>query len=312
MNIRAMISQDFYKEEIRCDFLVSEKRKKVWAVQLEMLDRFKSICLKYNLTYFAIDGTLLGAVRHKGFIPWDDDIDVGMPRGDFERFLEVVRDELKEYTDLIVQYETFNENYSPSHARISNISTTAYFPHIWRSGIDVPQGIFIDIFPYDNVPNNKWRKNIHRFVYKSIAYMLHDKQNMYTYTSTSLSAKILRICSRILFRFTNVDAVFLWTQKFIQKYNTDLSCHSFGPISSFYQIEQAIISKEWFNELEDLPFENTLIACPRRNNDVLTHIYGNWAELVKGGSLHEGCFYDPDIPYTFYTGKYNENVSMIL
>ena len=68
--------ESFIKEEVRCDFFVSEKRKKVWYVELELLRKFDEVCKKYNLTYFVEYGTLLGAVRHNGFIPWDDDIDI--------------------------------------------------------------------------------------------------------------------------------------------------------------------------------------------------------------------------------------------
>ena len=303
-----MIPQDFYKEETRCDFLVTTKRKKVWAIQLEILNIFKEICAKYKLKYFAVDGTLLGVVRHKGFIPWDDDIDVAMPRSDFERLLKVVRGELSYYEDLIIQYETFDKNYSTPHARITNIKTTAYFPHVWRTGLDVPQGIFIDIFPYDNVPNSQWKKKIHRLVYKSVAYMLHDKQNKYTYENSSMSARILRICSRLLFLFTDVDTVFNWTQKHIQKYNLDFSCKKFGGISTFYQIEQEAKLKEWFDELVELPYENTFIACPKMYEDVLSHTFGDWKKMIKGGSMHDGCFYDPDKPYTYYKGLYEKNL----
>ena len=302
------IPTDFYKEEIRCDFTVTSKRKKVWAIQLKILNVFKTICLKHNLKYCAVGGTLLGAVRHRGYIPWDDDIDVGMPRVDFERFLSIVKIELKNNPDLIIQYETFDSNYASPHARITNVNTTAYFPHIWKAGIDVPQGIFIDIFPYDNVPNSSWKKNIHRFVYKSIAYMLHDKQHLYTYENFSISARILRLCSRILFLFTNVDNVFKWSQRYIQKYNSDLSCQHFGCISSFYQIEKGIMRKEWFDEMIELPFENMHIFCPKNYDRILTHQYGDWSKFVKGGSLHEGCFFDPDRPYTFYRNKYTSGI----
>ncbi len=293
-----IIPDEFYAEEIRSDFLVTSKRKKVWAIQLRLLNHFKSICSKYGLKYYAVGGTLLGAARHKGYIPWDDDLDVGMPRGDFELFLTIVKQELED--SMVIQYETFDSNYSTPHARITDINSTAYFPHIWKSGVDVPQGIFIDIFPYDNVPNNPFKKAVHRYVYKSVSYMLHDKQNMYSFENTSLSAKLLRICSRLMFLFTNVDAVFNWTQQFIQKYNSDSSCIHIGCISTFYGLDQVILRKEWFDELIDLQFENTDILCPKKYDEVLTHSYGNWKKFVKGGSLHEGCFFDPDKSYVFY------------
>lgn len=312
MNTQYTIESKFYDEELRCGFLVSSKRKKVWAIQLKILNVFKNICAKYNLRYYAMGGTLLGAVRHSGFIPWDDDIDVAMSRDDFERFLSVVKIELQDNNELIIQYETFNQNYSSPHARITNINTTACLPRILKSEIDVEQGIFIDIFVYDNVPNSQWKKKIHRFIYKSVSYMLHDKQNKYTFENRLLTAKILRLCARFLFLFTDVDNVFKWTQKYISKYNNDSSCVNFGCISSLYQMEQFILRKEWFDDVIELPFENTFILCPLKYEDVLTHTYGNWKTWVMGGSLHQGYFFDPDKPYNYYKGKSLENITNTL
>lgn len=300
---------DLYKEETRCEFLVTAKRKRLWAIQLSMLDKFKSICVKHNLKYFAIGGTLLGTVRHNGYIPWDDDIDVGMPRDDFERFMLIVKSELECDEQLIIQYTTFDPNYSTPHARITNIMTTAYFPFVKRADVDVPQGIFIDIFAFDNVPNSKGKKAIHKFIYKSVSYMLHDKQNKFMLEKPSISAKILSACSRMLFLFTDVNEVFKWTQKYIQKYNSDSSCQCFSCIASFYNMNRLIVRREWFDELIELPFEDTTISCPKKYDEVLTCNYGNWNKMVKGGCLHEGCFYDPDRPYTFYKDKNLEDFS---
>ena len=303
-----IIQSDFYNEELRCDFLVSSKRKKVWGIQLKILNEFKNICDKHSLKYYAMGGTLLGAVRHSGFIPWDDDIDVCMPRDDFERFLIVVENELKGDDDLIIQYETFNHNYSSPHARITNRNTTACLPSLLKSKIDVEQGIFIDIFPYDNVPNNQLKKKVHRIIYKLISFMLHDKQNNYTFENKGFAPRVLRLGSRVLFLFTNVNDVFMWTQKYISKYNNDPSCINFGCISSFYQIERFIVKKEWFDSVIELPFENTYIACPSKYEDVLSHTYGDWKKFVKGRSLHQGYFFDPDKSYVYYIDKPIDNI----
>ena len=98
--------------------------------------------------------------------------------------------------------------------------------------------------------------------------------------------------------------MFKWTQRYIQKYNTDESCQNFGCIASFYKIDKIIMPKSWFDEIVQLPFENTLISCPKYYEKALSHQYGNWKKWVKGGSLHEGCFFDPDRPYTYYKSKY--------
>ena len=139
------LSPSFYKKEIRSDFLVDEKRKKVWAVELEMLERFDQVCKKHGLTYWAFYGTLLGAVRHQGFVPWDDDIDLVMFRDDYRRFQAVAPLEFKEpyfyqsaYTDRRI--------WALSKIRDSR-TTGIEFRHLR----DFHQGIFIDIFPLDSV-----------------------------------------------------------------------------------------------------------------------------------------------------------------
>ena len=81
------IPEIFFEEEVRCDFLVTQDRKKLWAVLLDMLLKIDDVCKKYHLTYFLEAGTLLGAIRHKGMIPWDDDIDIFMPRKDYNKFI---------------------------------------------------------------------------------------------------------------------------------------------------------------------------------------------------------------------------------
>ena len=79
---------EFYKEEVRCGYTVNEKTKRVWAVQLEMLDEVERICKANGLKYFADSGTLIGAIRHEGYIPWDDDIDLVMLREDCPEMAE--------------------------------------------------------------------------------------------------------------------------------------------------------------------------------------------------------------------------------
>ena len=81
--------EEFFREEVRCDYTVTAKMKRVWAAELGMLHRFAQVCERHGLRWYAMGGTLLGAVRHKGFIPWDDDIDLLMPRADYDRLLEI-------------------------------------------------------------------------------------------------------------------------------------------------------------------------------------------------------------------------------
>ena len=88
------LHEKFYEEEVRCGYLVTQKMKKVWAVGLNLLEQFDKICQAHGLRYYACYGTLLGAVRHQGFIPWDDDIDVAMFRDDYERLKLIAQEEI--------------------------------------------------------------------------------------------------------------------------------------------------------------------------------------------------------------------------
>ena len=90
MNIKLSLPEGFLEEEVRCDYTVSKEMKKVWAVELDLLSEFQRVCKLHNIKYAVWAGTMLGAIRHKGFIPWDDDIDVSMPRPDIERLIQLI------------------------------------------------------------------------------------------------------------------------------------------------------------------------------------------------------------------------------
>ena len=93
--INLKIQESFYNPEVRCGYEVSAKMKKIWAVELDLLAKFIDVCNKHELNYFVDGGTLLGAVRHKGFIPWDDDVDVIMPREDYDKLFEIAAQEFQ-------------------------------------------------------------------------------------------------------------------------------------------------------------------------------------------------------------------------
>ena len=107
VDLNIVLPDGFLNEEVRCGYTVTKQMKEVWAVELDMLEKLLSVCKKHDIKIFASGGTMLGAVRHQGFIPWDDDIDMMMFRDDYEKLCKVAQEEFEypyffqtEYTDV--------------------------------------------------------------------------------------------------------------------------------------------------------------------------------------------------------------------
>ena len=95
VNLKIDLPQGFLNAETRCDYIITEKMKEVWAVELDLLVEFDRICKKHGIKYVASGGTMLGAVRHHGYIPWDDDIDLMMTREEYEKLCSIASSEFK-------------------------------------------------------------------------------------------------------------------------------------------------------------------------------------------------------------------------
>ena len=164
-----LVDEEFIKPEEKCGYLVTAERKKLFSVLLDMLYQFDRVCQKHGLVYFIMYGTLLGAVRHKGFIPWDDDMDVVMPREDYEKFMRL-KDEFKE--PLFFQTPYTDPGYFYTPIRIRNSNTTAIVEKFKYAGFN--HGIWFSVFPLDNWSEADGRKKyseINELVVKESTYM---------------------------------------------------------------------------------------------------------------------------------------------
>lgn len=146
---QGILPKSFFEPETICDFYVDEKRKKIWAVELDLILRINEVCKKYDLKYFLFWGSLLGAVRHQGFIPWDDDTDIVMPRSDYEKLLSHKEEFCNPY---FLQTPYTDKGYFYSHARLRNSNTSAIDYPFKYQGFNM--GIFVDIEPIDNIDIN--------------------------------------------------------------------------------------------------------------------------------------------------------------
>lgn len=284
--------ESFLKEETRCGFLVTEKRKKIWRTELELLARLDEVCKKYGLSYFAEYGTMLGAVRHHGFVPWDDDIDVMMFREDYMKLQEVAPTEFQEpyffqntYTDLVVWgFSKLRDD------RTTGIEFADMSP-------DFHQGIFIDIKPFDDVPDGKDFGETILQVQREAWQTVANSQRMRYYVSEGVP---FALGTDILEELLNLPV----RERYREFEKLNLSYAGMSERVNF--IVTAICKglnsrkREWYRETIDLPFEYTTVPVPAGYDEILKIQYGDYHRFVPGGSLHEHTFFDPDVPYRYY------------
>ena len=292
-------------EEKICGFTVSKERKKVWAVELDMLKHFIEICEKYNLKYFAASGTLIGAIRHKGFIPWDDDVDIIMPREDYKKFLDCAQNELSD--NYFLQSNTTEKRYPTGHAQIRNINTACIRPGEYnklKSSEGNHYGIFIDIFPYDGVPqNHKLRKK----QIKKVAFLKKIcAMKVYPDSRSKIKFVIKKIMSGLYFCFhsleKSIEKINYWSSIVPVDKAEEVAVISFAP-----GYEGNIWKKSYFDETAYSDFCDIKIAIPKYYDEVLSKEYGNYMEIPENkedGSLHGRCFFDTQnscLKYKSYT-----------
>lgn len=166
-----VIPEGFLEGEIRNGYYIDSTMKKCWAAQLEVLSRVDAVCKKHNIQYFADWGTMLGAVRHKGFVPWDDDMDITMKRPDYIKFCQVAEKELGgEFA--IVNIHTEKE-WDTLLTRIVNSRRVSFEEERLREFHGCPYVIGLDIFPLDYVSPNKEEDEMISVIFQSINGVVH-------------------------------------------------------------------------------------------------------------------------------------------
>lgn len=283
----------FFLAEERSGYIVSKKIKKLWAVELDLLAEFDHICKKHNIVYYAFAGTLLGAVRHNGFIPWDDDLDVMVPWNDYKKLLEIAPNEIIE--PYFFQCHLTDDFAEASHARIRNSNTTGCTQ--WElnnvKSMSYNRGIFIDVFPVFSVPKSEKEKK-------------EQKEEIDKYWRAIRGWNAVQ-CHNVGCKSTYDDYIPFWeevkTQYTISEIKTKYleACakvsedsDEFGATSYRAHLARFIYKKEWFKETIFLPFENISIISPKEYLEVLTKTYGDWKTPVYNGANHEMIIMDPD------------------
>lgn len=294
--------ENYFKREVRDGHLVGELIKRAWAVQLDILNSIDLICEKYGLTYFAYWGTLIGAVRHQGFIPWDDDLDIAMPRPDYMRFLEVVQDELSDEYQLLNNYVSEWEN---SFSRIVKGRDFYSTEEALAGNYNLPFFLGIDIFPLDYISRDereaKEQCEIMRHIGMLVSVLKERKQAEKENASTdvineyneSIASSLVLLEKTCGIRFEGdvslakqLNILYDQIAGLFTEEESDYLTDFPGYFRSGY-----IVKKEWFRRIERVPFENITIPIPMGYDGILRKSHGDYTIPIKGDSTHGDVYF---------------------
>lgn len=240
---------------------------KLHQVHQELLDEFDRICKKNKLTYFLIGGTYIGALRHNGFIPWDDDVDVAMPRKDYEKLIEVSNKDLnkKYYLDC---FEKNNDYFFP-FAKLKKNNTI--FDEEVMHHLNNHKGIYIDIFPLDNVKENNAGLRIRAILAKAITDTMLYKNKV-----KKLGSALHPIVSFFFLMFTKKRLMKM--QKNIVTYCHDDNSKYMCDIAFGYGVQKELIERCHVIPTRELPFNGKKYSC-MHDDTFLKNIYGDYMKI---------------------------------
>lgn len=255
------------------------KLNDIQQILLGFLLEVDRICKKHNIKYFLGGGSLLGAVRHKGFIPWDDDADVMMLRKDYDRFLSVLPSELPNYLFAQTQENEKDSHFPFTKLRINNtlLSTefTSRFPNIHN-------GIFLDVLAQDYTSNNAFLRKIHMKATASSRWLVLDK---WRGTSVNANSRFSSLCANILRK--------IFPLGFLQKVQNKLiSLHKNMKNPKYLfdsmgrNVSRGAFPAEWLDEAIWVDFENAKLPIPKEYDKYLKYLYGDYMEMIPVSERH--------------------------
>lgn len=274
----------------------------LWEIEIDLLEKLKDVCKRNGLTYAAAAGTLLGAARHKGFIPWDDDIDVTLMWPDYKKLLELASTEFQ--YPYILQCLYNERDAMPSACRLRRSDTTGFT--LWEHNNCQPsydRGIFIDIFPLFNVPDStvlrKKQYNDVIFYWEAVhGYNAITQRKRGGFVNQAYESYIPTFQAYCEMQGTHdIDIVKLKEKYYDVCAMVKSRTSQIGATSSKCHYEPFMYNTEWFDEYIELPFENTTICCPKEYEKVLEKQYGDWRTPVRGTAKHTMVAVDPHTPW---------------
>ena len=256
---------------------MSDSNKKVQALTLNALNVLMDFCDKNNIQYYFTGGALIGVLRHKGFIPWDDDIDLGFPRRDFDRLHELLQTGMPEGFGICNRFTDPEWHFAMSQfvdlkSEIEiDLAEQKRNAHIW-----------IDIFPLDGLPDNKiarWLRVKNILLHRYLVQIAHISTQVDSHRSRPRSERIiLGICKVIpVGKLVNTNRVLDHLEKILRKSDFHKSTWC-GNMLGRYR-EREVVKREWFGTPQKGEFEGEQVNIPEKSDPILKALYGDYMQL---------------------------------
>ncbi len=276
---------EYFRDELRDGFFVSETMKRYWAAQLVVLSEIEKICVKHGINWYADSGTLIGTVRHKGYIPWDDDIDIAMLRGDYEKFLTFAREELPEGYCILTSAD--DVEYDKPFGRITNSHAIDTHAEYLAKYHGCPFVVGVDIFPldaiYDDPVKEENRRRRGELVYSVIKGMW---QNSLSAREVEDKVKEVERETGVLIGSKDVYRKLLTLFEDIATECKDVESKDIALMYIWVSEKRSRYNRLSYQNWKEMPFEMTSMRVPVGYHEILTAYYGDYMKAIKGSGVH--------------------------